>query len=60
MVQVSMPSEKLLSRYGLLENINANIISRSHVLISRSHDIITRRNDILTRRNDIISHRVTY
>ena len=57
-----MPSDMWLSRYGLLANFNAyiisrrdDILSRSDDLISRSDDIITRRDDIKTRRNDILS-----
>ena len=40
MVQVRMPSDKWLSKYGLLENFNANIISRRDDILSRSDDII--------------------
>ena len=59
-----MSSDKWLSRYGLLENFNAYMISRRddilHVsryddLISHSNDIITRSNDLISRSNDIIS-----
>ena len=38
MVQAWMPSYKLLSRYGLLENFNADIISRSDDTINRSDE----------------------
>ena len=52
-----MPSNSWLSRYVLLENFNANIISRRDDILSQSDDLISRSDEKITRRDDIISRR---
>ena len=55
MVQVRMPSDKWLYKYGILENFKANIISRPNDLLSRSHDLISRSDDLISRGNELIN-----